>query len=380
MATVQQGGPDVFAQMLESAPPPKVAVVDVDGQTDPVMATQRLVSLCGADCKIITLGSANDVGLYRRIVAAGAIDYLVKPITADLVRQAMTSALKKGGADKGGERSAKIVAVIGMRGGVGASTVAMNTAWMMAHELDRHVALLDLDLQFGTSALALDIEPGRGLRDIVGSPQRVDGLMIASSMMPESDKFSVLGAEEAVDEFIVIDNSAIAALVKEMKSNFDVIIIDLPRHLVATQKRLLVSAQDIVLVSELSLAGIRDTLRFRTALNGLECSGVVTVVGSRTNAGKAGQVDAAAFEKGAQVKIDLFVPEDVKTMTLAANKGKALGVVARQAPITKVLHDLAVKLVGEETGEAKQAGFLNRLTDAAKKQGLLAKAKTKAKP
>ena len=90
-------------------------------------------------------------------------------------------------------------------------------------------ALLDLDLQFGTSALALDLEPGRGLRDIVNSPHRVDGLMIASSMVNESDLFSVLGAEEAVDEFVPMDAGAITALLKEMKGNFDFIIVDLPR-------------------------------------------------------------------------------------------------------------------------------------------------------
>ncbi len=200
-ATVQQGGPDLFAQMLETAAPPKMAIIDIDGQADPLAVAIRLVGLVGPDSKLIIIGSANDVGLYRRMLGAGVIDYLVKPLAAELLNQALASALRGHiGGQISESREAKVLVFIGVRGGVGASTLAVNSGWILAHEMKVDCALLDLDLQFGTSALALDLEPGRGLRDIVNSPHRVDGLMIASSMVSESDQFSVLGAEEAVDE------------------------------------------------------------------------------------------------------------------------------------------------------------------------------------
>src|SRR5580692_10813199 len=63
-ATVQQGGPDLFAQMLETSAPPKMTIIDIDGQSDPVGAATRLVGLIGPDNKLIAIGSANDVGLY----------------------------------------------------------------------------------------------------------------------------------------------------------------------------------------------------------------------------------------------------------------------------------------------------------------------------
>ncbi|HEU0117747.1 MAG TPA: AAA family ATPase [Alphaproteobacteria bacterium] len=358
-ATVQSGGPDMFAQMLEASAPPKMAMVDIDGQSDPVGIAARLVSLCGSDCKLIILGSANDVSLYRRITASGAIDYLVKPLSAEIMNQAMAAALRgRPASTKAESKDAKLIVVIGTRGGAGASTIAVNTGWLLAHELKFNCALLDLDLQFGTTSLALDLEPGRGLRDIVNSPQRVDSLMIASSIVPESDQFSVLGAEEAVDEFVQMDGGAITALLKEMTANFDYIVVDMPRHLLAAQKRLLASANEIVLVTELSLAGIRDTLRIKTALGTLGCTATLTVVASRTGATKAGQVDATAFEKGAQIKIDLTIPEDQKTVATAANSGKALGAVAKQAPVTKALLTLAEKLGGHKEEEAKdETGF-----------------------
>jgi pilus assembly protein CpaE len=369
-ATVQSGGPDMFAQMLESSPPPKMAMVDIDDQSDPISVAARLISLCGADCKLIALGSANDVSLYRQMLNAGVIDYLVKPLALENLNQAMAVALRGHVAGKADAKEARLIVIIGSRGGVGASTIAVNTGWLLAHELKFNCALLDLDLQFGTTSLALDLEPGRGLRDIVNSPQRVDGLMIASSIVPESDQFSVLGAEEAVDEFVQMDSSAITALLKEMTGNFDYIVVDLPKHLLAAQKRLLTSAHEIVLVTELSLAGIRDTLRIKTALAGLSCTATLTVVASRAGPTRAGQVDPAAFEKGAQIKIDLTIPEDHKAVTLAANGGKALGSVARNAPVTKALMTLAQKLSGGSKPDAPkpEGDFLGKLFGDKKKK------------
>lgn len=369
-ATVQLGGPDMFAQMLETSAPPKMAMVDIDDQSDPVNIAARLISLCGADCKIIVLGSANDVSLYRQMLNAGVVDYLVKPLSPEVLNQAMASALRGHVPGKTENKEARIVLVIGARGGVGASTIAVNTGWLLAHTLKFNCALLDLDLQFGTTSLSLDLEPGRGLRDIVNSPHRVDGLMIASSIVPESEQFSVLGAEEAVDEFVQMDSGAITALLKEMVTNFDYVVVDLPRHLLAAQKRLLTSAQEIILVTELSLAGIRDTLRIKTALANLSCTANITFVASRAGPTRAGQVEPSAFEKGAQIKIDLTIPEDHKSVTLAANGGKALGSIAPAAPVTKAMLALAQKLSGTNKPAATKisAGFLNKLLGEPKKK------------
>ena len=180
-ATAQQGGPDMFAQLLESSPPPKMAIIDIDQQADPAAVTARIINLCGGDCRLVVVGSKNDVSLYRRILSAGAIDYLVKPLSPDLLNQALASALRgPTGGNKQESKEARIVVFVGARGGIGTSTIALNTGWIIAHELNLHVALFDLDLQFGTSSLALDLDPGHGLRDIVSSPNRVDALMIAS--------------------------------------------------------------------------------------------------------------------------------------------------------------------------------------------------------
>jgi pilus assembly protein CpaE len=361
-ACVQSGGPDMFASMLESSPPPKMALVDIDGQADPVAVAGRLISLCGADTKVVAIGSPNDVGLYRRMLGVGVIDYLVKPLSPELLNTALASALRGNKAGKSEIKEARIVVILGIRGGVGASTIAVNTSWVIAHQMDATCALLDLDMQFGTTSLSLDLEPGHGLRDIVSSPQRVDGLMIASSMVAESERFSVLGGEEAVDEYIPVDSAAIAALVKEVKCNFDYIVVDLPRHMLASQKRLLASAHDIILVSEMSLAGIRDTLRIKSALTGLGFTARILVVASKATKDRGGQVDIPTFEKGAQVKVDLVIPEDHKIVAQASNSGKALAEISKTAPVAKAITALAQMLGTPEQIDTRTKNIINHMT------------------
>ncbi len=360
--TVRAGGADFFANLLESEAPPKLAIVDLDGQEQPVQVAARLVSLCGPATRLIATGSANDVLLYRNMLAAGLTDYLVKPLTPELLTQAMMMAARGGaGAAQQSGKEAKTIIILGVRGGVGASTTAVNLAWIVAHEMKKKCALLDLDLQYGTVALALDLEPGHGLRDVVSSPQRVDGLMIAGALVNESENLSVLSAEETVEENIHVDPGAIAALLKEMRSSRQAIFIDMPRHLMAGQKRILATAQEIALITEMSLAGIRDSLRIRTMLKGLGATGRITLVGTKVGPTRLAAVNEAAFAKGAQAKIDFLLPDDHKNVTAASNAGKMLPLVARDAPLTKALRDLAAHLVDgtEDKGKtAKKPGKL----------------------
>jgi pilus assembly protein CpaE len=279
-------------------------------------------------------------------------------LTPEMLTQAMAQATRGRGGTGSLAAENRVIVIMGVRGGVGTSTIATNVGWLIAHELKQKCALIDLDLQFGTSALALDIEPGHGLREVVSSPQRVDSLMVTGAIVNESENFSVLSAEEAIDELIHVDNAAVSLLLKELRSTYRVIIIDMPRYQLVTQKRLFALAHEIVLVTEMSLAGIRDTLRVRTALKALGVAARVTLIANRTGPQRSTGIDEATFAKGAQTKIDFFLPDDLKNVTAASNAGKMLGAVAKTAPLTKTLLQLSVHLLGpaaEAAGKGSRA-------------------------
>jgi pilus assembly protein CpaE len=368
-ATVQMGGVELFGSMLERSAPPRLAIVDLDGQVNLVETCARLVSLCGQDVKLIAIGTANDIGLYRQMIGSGITDYLVKPLNNEMLDQALRQSQEKAQSNSGGqvERSSKFIYIIGTRGGIGATALAVNLAWMMANEEKVQTALLDLDLQFGNGALALDIEPSRGLRDILSSPTRVDSLMVASAMMAVGSKLSVLSAEESVEESAPLDAAALQAVLQEMRENFDYVFVDVPRHMIATQRRLIAEASAVIVITEQSLVGIRDTLRIKMALKSIDPTLPVLVVTARHAKDRPAHIDAPTFEKNSQGKIDFTIPEENKIALEAANAGKTVAAMLPQSATSKAYRAILHHLVGKQAAtEKKKSGWFGAKDDKAK--------------
>jgi pilus assembly protein CpaE len=358
-ATVQNGGVALFSDMLEQAAPPRLVVVDLDGQTNLNDTCARLVSLCGQDTKIIAIGSTNDIGLYRQMIGSGISDYLVKPLNHDVLDQALRLSHEKTQQqkDERAEKTCKLIYIIGTRGGIGATTLAVNLAWLLANEDKQQTALIDLDLQFGNGALALDIEPSRGLRDIVGSPSRVDSLMVASAMIACGSRLSVLSAEESIEDAIIMDAGAVQAVMQDMRENFDYVIVDVPRHLIATQRRLIAEASAVIVVSEQSLVGIRDTLRIKMALKSIDPTLPLLVATARHAKDRPAHIDVATFEKNSQGKIDFTIPEENKLALEAANLGKTVAAMAPNSASVKAYRAILQQLLGKQPDKKKSGGW-----------------------
>ncbi|HEY0837100.1 MAG TPA: hypothetical protein VGE72_24530 [Azospirillum sp.] len=353
-AVVQRGGAgDVLEMLTHDVPPPKVLLVDLDGTANPFATVAKLASMAGADTRLVGLGTANDIDLYRDLISAGASDYLVKPLAPEalhhVIRQAKQTPRR---AQPQETEPGRLIVVVGVRGGVGASTVAVNTAWLMAHELKRKTALLDLDLHFGTDTLALDLEPGRGLREALETPNRLDSLLIASSMVTESERLSVLGAEEPLEESVSFGPAALGALLDELRGTHEAVVVDMPRHLLPASRPVLGSAEQVVLVSDLSLAGIRDTARMMQVIKVLGGPACV-VVASRAGGSRKPQVDQATFEKGIQGKIAHLVPDEDKTVAAATNQGKAVAQLSPTSAVVKALRALAMQMADAQPAAKK---------------------------
>ena len=207
---------------------------------------------------MIAAGTVNDVRLYRDLVASGIHDYLLKPFTADQLRDTFAHAQMILSGPRGEAQADKphvMAAVIGVRGGVGASTIATSLAWLLGEKARRTTALLDLDVHFGTGALALDLEPGRGLTDAIENPSRIDGLFIERAMVRANERLSVLSAEAPINQPLVTDGTAFFQLQEEMRNAFELTVLDLPRHMLIQYPHMVHDAHVAVVVAELTLAG-----------------------------------------------------------------------------------------------------------------------------
>ena len=348
---IQKGGLRTAVQTLSVSASPQILFVDLAESGDPLSDINGLAEVCEPGTVVIAAGQVNDVRLYRDLLGSGIQDYLLKPLHPDMLRETFTHAQAMLNApkltDASAERPHFSVAVVGARGGVGASTVATSLAWLLSAKENRSTALLDLDLHFGTGALALDIEPGRGLTDAIENPSRIDGLFIERAMVKASEKLAVLSAEAPINSPLLTDGSAFYQLQEEMRSAFECTVIDLPRSMLVQHPALVNDVQTVVVVTELTLAAARDTIRILSWLKTNASNAVVYVVANKMPVG-AGQLEISRkdFESSIERKADYTISYDQKLAAQAAKLGKPVAEAGKNSKTVAPMVDLAAALAG----------------------------------
>ena len=340
---VNKGGLRNAIQSLSVAASPHILFVDLAESGDPLNDINALAEVCEPGTVVIASGQVNDVRLYRDLVSSGIQDYLLKPFSPDQAREAFAHAqLALSGpkvTEANADRPHSMTAVIGVRGGVGATTVATSIAWSLGENARRSTALLDLDVHFGTGALNLDLEPGRGLTDAIENPSRIDGLFIERAMVKANEKLAVLSAEAPIHQPLISDGTAFYQLQEEMRAAFECTVVDLPRGMLVQHPHLLHDCNSTVLVTEFTLAAARDAIRILSWLKANAPQSKVLVVANKVVAGTA-EVSRKDFETSIERKVDLLIPIDHKLAAQAAKLGKPLAEVGKSAKVGQALAEL----------------------------------------
>ena len=328
---VNKGGLRNAVQSLSVSASPNILFVDLTESADPLNDINALAEVCEPGTIVIAAGQVNDVRLYRDLVASGIHDYLLKPFNVDQLRETFANAQAILSGPRGEAMVDKphvMASVIGVRGGVGASTLATSLAWMLGAKANRTTALLDLDIHFGTGALALDLEPGRGLTDAIENPSRIDGLFIERAMVRANEKLSVLSAEAPITSPLITDGTAFFQLQEEMRNAFESTVLDLPRHMLIQFPHMVHDAHVAVVVCELTLAATRDTIRILAWLKSNAPQTRVIVAANRVPSGGALEINRKDFEQSIERSIDLVFADDGKLSAQAAKLGKPIAEIA----------------------------------------------------
>lgn len=363
---VAKGGLSNAVQSLSVSASPNILFVDLSESSDPLNDINGLAEVCEPGTIVIAAGQVNDVRLYRDLLSSGIQDYLLKPFNADQLRDALTQAqmVLAGPRNADGEEQDRphvMTAFIGTRGGVGASTLASSIAWLTSEQQGRLTALLDLDIHFGTDALALDLEPGRGLIDAIENPSRIDGLFIERAMVKANEKLAVLSAEAPINQPMLTDGSAYYQLEEEIRSAFEISVIDIPRQTLIQYPHLLNDVNRAVIVTELTLAATRDTIRLLSWFKSNAPQAQVILVANRVPAGNMLEISKKDFETSVERKIDLVIPFDQKIAVQAAKLGKTLAEASGSSKVGSGLRQLADRIVsldGEHSDETDDGGSL----------------------
>jgi pilus assembly protein CpaE len=334
---------------------PRVLILDLSDSAAPIAELSAARTVGGGELKIVAFGTVNDVGLFRDLLAAGATDYLVKPVS----REGLTAALQNQNASAAnGSGLGEVVAFVGCRGGVGATTTAVSCAWLLGEQRKQRTALVDLDLHFGTVGLKLDTDPGSGLCEALEQPSRIDALFVERAMIKLSETLRMLAAEAALGETLMVDPGAIDVLLYELRRKFAWVLVDLPRWVTPTQRVVLGAANRVVLLCERSLAGLRDTIRLQALMRENAPQARVLLVDGGASGDRA-TVGKAEFEKAVGCSLDATLPYDAKSAGAATNAGQPLPLAAPRSPVVRELDQLVTRLAGNgEVQRRKIFGFL----------------------
>lgn len=350
-----KGGLRNAVQSLSITASPNILMVDLSESGDPLNDINALAEVCEPGTVVIATGQVNDVRLYRDLLASGIHDYLLKPLNPGQIRDALMQAQAIFAAPK--HHDAAIVkkhistAIVGTRGGCGASTLATSLAWLFSADNKQPTALLDLDIHFGTGALALDLEPGRGLTDAIENPSRIDGLFIERAMIRANDHLAILSAEAPINSPLMTDGAAFVQLEEEFRQAFEMTVIDLPRNMLINFPHLLADVNVVVLTTEMTLAGARDAIRILSWLKSNAAHVQTIVVANKVQAGVA-EISKADFEASIERKINFTIPYDVKAAANAAKLGQTFAEANRASKAGGVIRDLAQAIMGASDVDA----------------------------
>lgn len=358
---IMTGGIEAARRKLQNSASPGLLIVDLsESKNDPLAEINELAELCEPGTRVIALGTANDVRLYRSLIDAGVTDYLVKPVTTGDLLRTINHAVSNQKADPAAGKQGRITVMLGARGGVGASTVATNLAWLLSQEQGQNVVLVDLDLAFGTIALSLDIEPGSGFRDVLQNPSRIDPLFLERASLRVNDTLAILGTEEPLVGGGHLNPEAFMPLLTELGKTFDHIVLDIPRAFALQHPEILTTATTTVLVTDLSLSAMRDALRIRSMVREVSPHTNLMVVVNHTRPVGKGDMPLAEFEKSIDDTIACDIPYDAKAAAQATGEGKPIAAVVKNSKATQAMRKISQGMA--TTKAKKKKGFaLSRL-------------------
>ena len=357
---IQMGGMAAAIEAYRTAPTPNVIILETEGRTDILAGLDQLASVCDSGTRVIVIGRINDIMLYRELVRRGVSDYVIAPITTIDVVRSICGLFSSPEAKAVG----RIIAIVGAKGGVGASTVAHNVAWAIARDLALDSVVADLDLAFGTAGLDYNQDPPQGIADAVFSPDRVDTAFIDRLLSKCTDHLSLLAAPATLDRVYDFGTEAFDAIFDTLRASMPCIVLDVPHQWSGWTKRALVAADDILIVAAPDLANLRNTKNIFDLLKAsrpndrmpLYCLNQVGIP-------KRPEINASEFAKAIESDPIVSIPFDAQMFGAAANNGQMIAEIAESHRSTEMFRQIAQRLTGRGETKKPRASFLSPLID-----------------
>jgi pilus assembly protein CpaE len=355
---IQMGGMAAAIEAYRTAPTPNVIILETESRNDILSGLDQLATVCDSGTRVIVIGRINDIGLYRELVRRGVSDYVIAPINALDVVRSICGLFSSPEAKAVG----RIIAIVGAKGGVGASTIAHNVAWAMARDLTLDSVVADLDLAFGTAGLDYNQDPPQGIADAVFSPDRVDTAFIDRLLSKCTDHLSLLAAPATLDRVYDFGVEAFDSIFDTLRATMPCIVLDVPHQWTGWTKRALVAADDILIVAAPDLANLRNTKNIFDLLKAARPNDRLPLYClNQVGIPKRPEIDATEFAKAIESDPIVSIPFDPQMFGAAANNGQMIAEISESHRSIEMFLQIAQRLTGRGETKKPRASFLSPL-------------------
>ncbi|HUD52983.1 AAA family ATPase [Parvibaculum sp.] len=362
--TVHMGGIKAAVEQYQTNGTPNLILVETKlGGSELFVDLAALAEVCDAGTKVVVVGHLNDVSVYREMIRQGVNEYLVTPLQPMQIIEAVSRLY----ADPDAPPIGRSIAFMGAKGGTGSSTIAHNVGWCISTRMQEDVIITDLDLPFGTAGLDFNQDPAQGIADALTSPERLDDVLLDRLLVKCSNHLSLFAAPAVLDRDFDMDSEAYESVLEIVRETVPCVVVDLPHVWSSWTKKLLLSADDIVITATPDLASLRNTkniidLARQTRAN----DGMPHVVINQVGVPKRPEIPVKDFAEAIGVEPTLVLPFNPGLFGTASNNGQMLEELDPKGKTTEGLRFLAKQLCGRQPLPAKANSsifpFLKRLS------------------
>lgn len=353
---VHTGGIGAAAEFYQAAATPNLIIVETKLPPDRLdTELNRLADVCDAGTKVVVIGHVNDVELYRDLVHRGVSEYLVVPVDMMGIIKTVADLY----VDRAAQPLGRTIAFVGGKGGVGSSMVAHNVAWSVARNFESDVVIADFDLAFGTAALDFNQDPTQGMAEAVNSPDRLDDTFLDRLLARCSDHLSLLAAPATLDRTYDFHETSFDQVVDVAQAGVPAVIMDLPHVWTSWVRKVLLSADDVVLTVEPDLANLRNAKNIVDLLRQARTNDApARLVINKAGLSKRPEIKIEDFAAALDLKPIAVIPFDAQLFGTAANNGQMIAEADAKSPIGDSFDEIARVVTGRAEARRHKRGAL----------------------
>ncbi|MEL7491575.1 MAG: CtpF protein [Pseudomonadota bacterium] len=352
--TMHMGGLAKAIDHFQGASTPNLILIEaLDGGAELFGQLGELAEVCDPSTKVIIIGRVNDIGLYRELMSQGVSDYIVRPKSPLHVIKSIAELY----VDPSAPPIGKTIAFVGARGGVGSSTIAHNVGWSIAEEFHSDTVILDLDLPFGTASLDFEQDPTSGLVEALSSPERLDDVLLDRLLQKHTDRLSLFTAPNLLDRDYDLDDQAFETVIDVVRGAAPTIVIDVPHVWTGWSKRLLQTADEIVITAAPDLASFRNTKNLVDVISSARPNDASPTLVINQFDPKVSSVQAEQFVEHVGITPAVIFPWEPQLFHAAATNAAPIMEVGAKTKTAQGLRDLAARVIGRDQSLTKSSKF-----------------------